>query len=172
MELLFAAETRSLAQDLLLYGLTIFALFWGANPERMAIGIWWACFELPSLALLNWFGYQLSVTDIDPFLASKDIIAATFWTALALYANRNYTLWIAGVQLVAVGSHVARGMVEEIAPIAYVFLVVVPGWMQLLLMLTGFVRHFYRTRKYGKYRDWRIVRGPVGLPPMRPGGIA
>lgn len=172
MELLFASETRALAQDLLLYGLSALTLVWGATPERMAIGIWWLCFELPKLVFLDWFGYQISLTNIDPYLATKDIAAAIFWTALALYANRNYTLWIAGIQLVAVGSHLARGIVEAIAPIAYVFLVIVPGWMQLLVMAIGLARHVLRKRQFGSYRDWRIVRGPTGLPPMRPGGLA
>lgn len=172
MELLFAAESRAFVQDLLVYCLTLLAIFWGSKPERAAISIWWLCIEVPEIIFIEQLGYQISLTGIDPYLASKDLAAAGLWTALALYANRNYTLWIAGIQLVAVGSHLARGIVEAIAPIAYVFLVIVPGWMQLLVMAIGLARHVLRKRQFGSYRDWRIVRGPAGLPPLRPGGLA
>lgn len=172
MELLLASESREIGQHLLLFGVTITALFWGATPERAAIGVWWLCFELPQAIMTDLIGYQVNLSGIDPYLASKDITAAILWVWLALYANRNYTLWIAGVQLVAVGSHVARGMVEAISPIGYVFLVIVPGWMQLLTMALGFAFHIRRKKEYGPYRDWRIVRRPPDIPTLKPGKVA
>lgn len=159
-DFLFDSESRAFIQNILVYALMAVALLWGAGPERAAIGIWWGFFELPSLVYRHMLGYDVRVTDIDYFMASIDVTAGALWIVLALYANRNYTLWIAGVQLLAIGSHAARGMVEAISPIGYLFLVIVPGWLQLCIISIGFARHILRKRKYGKYRDWRITRRP------------
>ena len=158
LDLLLASDTRSFVQDWLVVILILVALIWGAAPERAAITIWVICIELPTIVYRVWLGADVSLDGLDLYLAAKDFAAGLLWIALALYANRNYALWIAGTQLLAMGSHVARGLVEAISPIGYAFLVVAPGWIILIIMAVGFTRHGLRRRKYGPYRDWRIVR--------------
>lgn len=160
-DLLLAWEIRSLIQDILVVLLLIIALFYGAWPERAAIGIWWICIEVPGFIVRDFLGYEADLTGVDLVMASMDFAAGALWIALALYANRNYTLWVAGAQLLAIAAHVARGMVESISPIGYVFLVIAPGWLQIAAMSVGFIRHYLRTRKYGQYRDWRISARPI-----------
>ena len=157
-DLLHAWEIRSLVQDILVISLLLAAFLFGAWPERAAIATWWISFEIPGLIYRDLLGIEVLVTGLDPFLVSKDVAAGVLWISLALYANRNYTLWIAGVQLLAIGAHVARGLVESISPIGFVFLVVAPGWLQLIFMIIGFTRHYLRSKEYGKYREWRISR--------------
>ena len=78
------------------------------------------------------------------------------WIVIAVHANRNYPLFMAALQLLVVSAHVARGLIEAIAPIAYAVMVIAPGWLQLLLLATGLARHLRRKRRYGAYRDWRV----------------
>ena len=168
-EILLASDTRAWFQDVLVYGLCVIAILWGAGPERAAIAIWWTCLELPDLAYRYVLGMDVLLTGVDGYLAAKDLAAGLLWIVLALYANRNYTLWIAGTQLLAMGSHVARGLVESISPIAYIFMVVAPGWIQLALMVVGFSRHILRRRKYGVYRDWRVIKKPLDFEALAQG---
>ena len=144
-----------MAQDIFAWTICIAALVWGAGPERAVALVWLIFFELvPG-------GYLLATNDgfdlegISPLLAFVDLAAVVCWVAIALYANRNYTLWIAAMQVLAMTAHLARGLVEAISPVAYVTMVMVPGWLQLLLLAVGLARHILRKRKYGPYRDWR-----------------
>lgn len=161
LELLLASDTRSLIQDILIVMLSVVAIIWGAAPERASIAIWVVCIELPTIVYRDWFGMGVSLDQIDLYLAAKDFAAGGLWILVALYANRNYTLWIAGAQLLAIGSHVARGLVESISEIGYIFLVIAPGWIVLTMMVIGFTRHIVRKRKYGRYRDWRTIRKEI-----------
>jgi hypothetical protein len=90
------------------------------------------------------------------------VVLAGF-AAIALNANRNYPLWAAGFQLVAVGSHLVRGLVDSVSPIAYAILAVGPSYCQLALLFAGLLRHRARLRRYGPYRDWRAGHGLVRL---------
>ncbi|MEL6878681.1 MAG: hypothetical protein AAGL68_11380, partial [Pseudomonadota bacterium] len=132
------------------------ALIWGSGPERAVAATWLIVFEFFGRLYRLGFetGYKLS--DVDFFLATSDGLAGVVWIAVALSANRNYTLWIAGLQVLAMTAHLARGMAEAISPIAYGTMVVAPGWFQLLFLGIGLSRHVMRKRKYGSYRDWRI----------------
>lgn len=155
---LLASDYRATAQDFLAYTLCFAALIWGGGPERLIAVTWLVLFELSIELYRNVFGAEYKLTEVDLFLASTDILAGMIWIAVALYANRNYPLWIAAMQLLAVTAHVARGLVEAISPIAYIAMVIAPGWFQLIFLAIGLTRHVMRKRKYGPYRDWRIPR--------------
>ncbi|MEM6475158.1 MAG: hypothetical protein AAF687_03230 [Pseudomonadota bacterium] len=163
---LLAWDYRGVIQDILIVALIVVAIVSGGAPERAAIAIWCVCFELPTLVYRDIIGLDFRLTGVDTFLAAKDIAAGMLWVALALYANRNYPLWIAGVQLLAIGAHMAQGLIDSISPVGFMVLVVAPGWLQLCAMGIGFTRHILRKRKYGQYRDWRIVRKPPDFGPI------
>ena len=172
IELLLASDARAWAQDILVLILCLTALVWGAGPERAVIGIWVFCVELPKFIYRDWLGYNVLVDQVDMYLAAKDVAAGLLWVVLALYANRNYPLWIAGVQLLAVGAHVARGLLEAIAPISYAFLIVAPGWIILVMMAIGFTRHIMRERRFGPYRSWRTSPVRDGPPSLAHGDVS
>lgn len=161
-ELLFS-EYRPFAQDIVAWTLCCAALVWGGGPERIVAATWLVMFELGT-ALHDWlFGDTRQLETIDWFFASTDFIAGAIWLAVALYANRNYTLWIAALQLLAVIAHFSRALTEVITPIAYAVMVIAPGWLQLLFLAIGLSRHVMRKRRYGQYRDWRVSRGSIEL---------
>ena len=158
LELVISADFRGLVQFWLVVVICGAALIWGGGPERAVAAVWLIVFQLSSAVTEYFFGTSAQRLAIDPFSAGRDFAAGALWIAIALYANRNYTLWIAGMQVLAMFGHLSRGLSEAMSPLAYAIMTEVPSWLQLLFMAIGLTRHVRRKRKYGKYRDWRIVR--------------
>lgn len=152
---LLLSDYRIIAQDVFAFSLIVSAFVWGGGPERAAAATWLVVFEIGGRLNDSLFGDELQLADIDLYWASADLVAGVCWIAIALYANRNYTLWIAAMQVLAMAAHLSRGLVEAISPIAYVAMVVAPGWCQLFFLAGGLVFHIRRKRKFGPYRDWR-----------------
>lgn len=129
---------------------------WGGAPERWLIGVFLATMVVPIYAA-QWLGlgaYELGI--YGSAIVVLDLVAAAMFVCVALNANRNYPLWIAGFQLVAVGAHLVRSMVDNVSPLAVAVLVIGPSYCQLLLLLAGFARHAERQRRFGPYREWRL----------------
>lgn len=155
---LLASDFRGDIQDVLVWAIFLSALIWGAGPERAAAATWVVVFELPEVIYNDILGFGAKLTEVDLFLAISDLSAAFLWVTIALYANRNYTLWIAAMQVLATTAHLARGLIEAISPIAYLAMLVAPGWFLLMFLGIGLIRHILRKRKHGPYRDWRVPR--------------
>lgn len=135
---------------------------WGGGPERWLIGLFIGTMVLPTY-LFKLFDIGVLTTGPYAWLyPGFDLVAAAGFTLIALNANRNYPLWIAGFQFVALGTHLIKDMVPGISLLALVILIVGPSYCQLLLIFAGFVRHRRRARRFGSYRDWRVARH--GLP--------
>ena len=98
---------------------------------------------------------SLSFSNTDIFYLVVDAIALSLLIAVALKANRMYPLWMAGFQIIALLAHFAKGMTEDISPIAYVILVVGPSYFQIIILAFGIWLHHRRTRRHGSYRPWR-----------------
>lgn len=162
---LLLSDARVYAQVLLAWTVCLAALVWGGGPERAVAATWLIVFELGGRVLSSLLGVRFQLMSIDLWLVTSDFVAGALLIAVALHANRNYTLWIAAMQLLAMTAHVARGLVESIAPVAYVVMVAAPGWLQLLFLAGGLARHVRRERKFGSYRDWRFSREGM-LQPM------
>lgn len=155
-------DLRGLTQNVLVVLICGSALIWGAAPERAVALVWLVIFELAAFVYRSVLGNDtVQLMGADIFLVLVDIIAGVLWVGIALYANHNYTLWIAGLQLLVVCAHLARGLSDLISPLAYVVMLVGPGWVQLILLAIGLFRHMRRKRIYGPYRDWRISRSPA-----------
>jgi hypothetical protein len=128
---------------------------WGAAPERWVIGV------LVSAMLMPLYAFEvlgLGNVAFGPnawFWVVADLAAAAGFTVIALHANRNYTLWVAGFQLVAVSAHAVKGMVDAVSPLAYLILATGPSYGQILVIFAGLIRHVMRERRFGQYRAWR-----------------
>lgn len=136
---------------------------WGGGPERWLIGLFVATMVVPTylFKLLD-----AGVPTEGPYAwlhFSVDLIAAARFTVIALNANRNYPLWIAGFQLVAIGAYAVKQMGLDLSLFAPVILIAGPAYCQLLLIFGGFVRHIRRMRRFGTYRDWRVSRESIPL---------
>ncbi|MDP5102424.1 MAG: hypothetical protein NWP98_00690 [Erythrobacter sp.] len=134
---------------------------WGAAPERWLIALFIATMVVPVKAF-EWF--DLGNAGFGPMswiYVAIDVLAGVGFVAVALRANRNYPLWIAGFQLVAIGAHGVK-MIETVSPIAYVILSSGPSYCQLVLIIIGFGRHIMRERQFGAYREWRAPLPGIG----------
>lgn len=134
---------------------------WGGAPERWLIGTFLATMVAPMYAV-----YWLDLGPVEsgpyaPVVFLLDLIAAALFIAIALNANRNYPLWIAGFQIVALVAHLVKALIDTVSPLSFAILVIGPSYCQLLLLLGGSVRHWLRERRYGPYREWRM--SPPGL---------
>lgn len=135
---------------------------WGGAPERWLTLSFLATMVVP-VYLARWLLPELSADE--PIRAPYillDVIAAALFIGIALRANRNYPLWIAGFQLVALGAYLVKVVAPVVSPLALVILIVGPSYCQLLLLTFGFVRHIRRERRYGPYRAWRIAPPAIG----------
>jgi hypothetical protein len=131
---------------------------WGAAPERWLIGLFIVTMIVPYY-VAPWLGSEPLM--FGPYAwayVGLDLLATIGFMAIALNANRNYPLWVAGFQLVAVGAHAVRGLGDMVSPFAYLLLAAGPSYCQLLLIGAGFIRHARRERRFGTYRDWRVTR--------------
>ncbi len=159
LELLFS-EYRPYLQDVLAWIVCIAALLWGGAPERIVAATWLLLFETGEVIYTKLLGESWQLASVDWYFAGIDLLAVVIMIATALYANRNYTLWIAAMQLLSFVAHISRGLIDAISPITYAIMVIAPGWLMLVFLAAGLVRHIRRKRKYGDYRDWR-VRMPI-----------
>lgn len=128
---------------------------WGAAPERWLIGVFLIAMVAPVYVFDQ---LRLGNAAFGPnawLWIATDLLAAAAFILIAVNANRNYPLWIAGFQLVALSAHAVKGMVDTVSPLAYLILAVGPSYCQLLLIFAGFVRHLIRERQFGPYREWR-----------------
>jgi hypothetical protein len=148
---------RALAQHVSSILLAAVIWRWGGGPERWLIGVFVSTMVAPIYVLL---ALGFGANDIGPYaptIVMVDVIAASLFITIALYANRNYPLWIAGFQVVAVVAHGVRSMVDTVSPLAHAILVIGPSYCQLLILFGGFTRHWLRRRRFGPYREWRLA---------------
>jgi len=156
-------EYRALGQHIASVLLALAIWRWGARPEQWLIGLFIAMMVVP---VYLFKGLGLGNLHFGSFAwlgISIDVLALGAFVLVALNANRNYPLWIAGLQLVAIGAHGAHGMIGSVSPLAYLLLSVGPAYFQLLLIFGGFVRHVQRTRRFGAYREWRVSTSEFGF---------
>lgn len=149
-------EYRVEAQRIASVLVALAAWRWGGAPERASAFTFLILFILPSTFFEFFEGGPLIFSGGGLLSIGIDTAALAVFMLIALYANRNYALWIAGFQLVAMAAHMVWGMVDAVSPLAFAILVIGPSYFQLLLMTVGLVRHIRRKKRHGEYRDWRV----------------
>lgn len=160
--LFYSNEYRVPAQHLVAFLLAGAAWRWGGAPER-----WLTLAFLGTMVVPTYFVWWLSPDrppnePIPPVQLVSDMVAAALFVAIALKANRNYPLWVAGFQLVAIGAYLVKAIGAEVSPLALVILIVGPSYAQLLILIGGFIRHIRRERRFGPYRAWRVDPPTIG----------
>lgn len=129
--------------------------FWrGAGPERACAGIYLAMWSVDRLYHMM-FGTIVMLGGADIGHIAIDAFSAFGLVCVALYANRNYTLWLASMQLVALLSHFLRIISPGIDPTAYALLMASPMYLAVMVFAIGIIRHMLRQQRHGPYRSWR-----------------
>lgn len=141
------------------FGAIAYALWKGAGPERV----------IAITMILSFLFHRLfhnpnvdgsDLMSLNEFYLANDIGLGIAFIITALFANRMYTLWIAGFQIVALQAHLARYLMADISPLAYAFMTIGPMYLQIIALALGTWMHTRRVRRYGSYRSWRISSFP------------
>ncbi len=115
----------------------------GGQPERAAATV------LPAMIVLDLIYHAIwgEVTTYDRINLGHLVIdsaALLAWLAIALRANRWWTLWLVSAQLVAVLAHFLRGTVEAMHPWVYAAMNRGPSWLEIILLFVGTALHHRR----------------------------
>jgi hypothetical protein len=138
--------------------LVLAAWRWGAGPERILAGIlvWFQAGDAVNHALSSATGAFTIYTGHFVIDAAAAVVAV----AVAVQANRIYTLWFAAFQLLALFAQIARDVAAGVAQLAYQVLYIGPSYFQILLLAGGIWLHHRRVRRFGQYRAWRSSSHP------------
>ncbi len=142
-------------QNIVFISLLLMMWRWGGGPERGLAIIFASTVVAPSLTFQMLSDGIGDLGKFSLFFGLADALALAGLLLIALNANRTYTLWITGFQVVAFSAHLVKGMVGQVSPNAHIVLAAAPGLCQVFLLFVGFVQHRVRISRFGAYRDWR-----------------
>lgn len=162
----FLNAYRAFAQHIASLLLAAAAWRWGGSPERWLATGFVATMVAP-IYVTRWIGLaELGVGPFSSYYAVIDVVAACLFVGVAINANRNYPLWVAGFQIVALGAHMVHAIPNSASPLGIAILVIGPSYCQLLLLFAGLIRHVQRERRFGPYREWRVSSPFAGGMPL------
>ena len=135
--------------------LALIVLWRGAAPERLVLGVFISMIALDRLYhLIAHSGAHFQNVDIGHL--TIDLLGAVALLVIALYANRQYPLWLSALQFIAVISHIIRAISPEVDKGAYSIFMVAPSYLQILVFTLGLSVHLRYQQKHGPYRSWRL----------------
>ncbi len=151
---------------LLLTSAFLWSLLKGKGPEIASATALVAMFVV---SILYWLiiGDQDRLNTVDLGTLIIDLLTAAALIVIALRANRMYTLWLAGFQIIATFAHLARGLSDAISPLAYAIMYIGPSYFQIIILGFGIWAHQRRVSRHGTYRSWRTssLHSPEMPPP-------
>jgi hypothetical protein len=130
---------------------TLYALLRGGAPERIA-GLALATSALATLALQDAAGSRFFRAEVGVLVI--DVLLFSVLLALAVFADRFWTFWLAALQGLGTLAHVIKGI--DVAMIRVVYAILIAGWSypMILLLLLGTGRHQRRVKRFGRDLDW------------------
>ena len=125
---------------------SVYAFRRGGKPERQVALILWGmvAFDQAYHLLVRSEGIYVAV---DPFHTFNDLWALVAIFAVALTANRFWTLWLASLQVIATLSHFLRSIESEMLTIVYAVIIRFPFWLQMAILVWGTWNYDRRKRR-------------------------
>ncbi|AXJ95301.1 MULTISPECIES: hypothetical protein [unclassified Sphingomonas] len=139
------------AFTLLLLATAALAGWRGGQPEKIVAGIFVAAY-LATFA--SYTAAPARFARIEPFVAAIDIAVLAGVTLVLLRADRFWPIAAFAAQGVAVLTHLIKLIDPGIVRKAYAIALAAPGWLAVLILLAGVVRHARRAATFGRQRDW------------------
>jgi len=142
---------RALLFSGLLLLASVYALARGGKPERYAAAMYIAAFIASALSA------QIAQALYQKFnwgIVAIDFALAVSLGALALQANRYWTIWATSIQIVAIIAHLVKLLVPEIAATAYEITLLVWSYASIPVLAIATYRHRARVRLNGEEPNW------------------
>lgn len=134
---------QSLAFIVLLLVTGMFATWRGGAPEKTIGAVMLAGALATAAANANGaLGYRA----VEWQLLWIDVAVLGAFTAVALYANRFWPLWLAALQCIAVAAHGVRAFDPNLLPLVYWWLLGKISYPMILIWCIGVMRHHRRQR--------------------------
>lgn len=134
-----------------------YAMLKGGTPERVAALI---IIAASVSTVTTWAPSQLRYKSVDAGIFITDFIMMLALVALALRAERFWTLWVAAFQVMQFASHIPEILVPELLPVTYKVVISIWSYPMLFLLAAGTYRHRQRVRTYGSDRSWSDFSSP------------
>jgi hypothetical protein len=128
-----------------------YALAMGGAPERTAVGIV-AAGIIVSIVTMPAHGHAFRRLEVDELLIDGGMWLA--FQALAIFADRFWTTWVAGLQLATIFVHVAAAVTPSLVPFTYSASLWIFEYGIILLIGVGTFRHRARRRVFGFDSGW------------------
>ena len=132
----------------------VYALVRGGKPERYAALLYLVAFAASALSAQ--FDHELYHA-LNWGIVAIDFALAVALGALALHANRYWTLWATSIQIVAISAHLAKLLVPEIAATAYEITLLVWSYAVIPLLVIATFRHHQRIQRSGPELSWSPI---------------
>ena len=123
------------AQMLALFLAALLAFLRGGGPEKIVAVILCAWFIGNGVVRLI-FGAS-DYQSFEALVFASELVALGVFLAVALRANRYWTLWLASTQLIAVVGHILGWLGLAQHPLVYAIFTQLPFWLAILLLLIG-----------------------------------
>ena len=146
--------TNMLAYMTLLLVCWAYALWRGGAPERIGATIL-AIGSFLTAAAID--GGRGSFRGVEVGVVVIDILCSLAFVALALRADRFWTLWIAALQVGGTAGHAVKFIDPHIVPRAYAFMLAAWAYPMLVLLFMGTWRHRRRLARFGADKSWSPV---------------
>ena len=150
---------RGFLQTAVVVAIFLLALRRGGAPEVWCSAILLGAIilaranEIASEGLSTWTVAGFASDDAAYVLLDLMIFLAL--TTVGLRANRIYPLWMAGVQLTALLTHVAERTTSIVSPLAYAILNLSTFYLAIAFLAAGVIAHMRRAKSWGQYPSWR-----------------
>jgi len=128
-----------------------FAIWKGAEPERIGAGVLLAGFLLQIIAYAV---FPPRYFDVDAIALLADLIFLAGFGWLAINARRVWPIWAAAFQLLSIMSHFARFVEMDIEPYVYSVMKSLPTGLAIVLLSVGTIMHRRRLARRGSDPSW------------------
>ena len=143
------------ALQFVLLATVLFAARKGDEPERLVAIVLFCAFvlDLVNHALFGdpaWYSINPGHIVLDTWA-----FASLLW--VAVHANRGWTLWVSGAQVLVLLGHIGKTLDVTMARRAYWAMTQMPLVFQIVFLAIGTLAHIYRRQRIGHYHSWRLT---------------
>lgn len=132
----------------------IYSLAKGGNPEKAAMLLQGAAIVL-AIGAIRFFPSTASFHGFAAGIMAIDTVLFFSLAALALRANRLWTIVLAGLQLSTVLIHVSKALFPALPAASYGIFAQFWAWPMLITSAVGTFQHAARIRRLGQEQDWK-----------------